>query len=140
MKTYQWLLRLYPLSFRAEYGAEMSQAFAARRMRENGFTFWIKTIFEVLTGAFRIHRDILWQDLNWSLRTLRRSPNFTVTAVLVAAVGIGGTTAAFALLNHVLLEPLPFFHPEQLVMVYQTQLSNGYTAISTSPANFRDWQ
>lgn len=140
MKAYQWLLRLYPLSFRAEYGAEMSEAFAARRMRENGLTLWVKTIFEVLAGALRVHADILWQDLGWSVRTLRRSPAFAITAVLVAAVGIGGNTAAFTLLDHVLLEPLPFSHPEQLVAVYQTQVSNGYSRISTSPANFRDWQ
>ncbi|HEY4426429.1 MAG TPA: ABC transporter permease [Pyrinomonadaceae bacterium] len=58
----------------------------------------------------------------------------------MAAMGIGATTAAFTLLDHVLLRPLPFKQPEQLTMVYQTQVAKGYARIVTSPANFRDWK
>jgi predicted permease len=140
MKFYRLLLRLFPLSFRSEYGAEMCEAFAARLERENAFSLWITTVFQVITGAARVHGEILWQDLSWSVRTLRRSPAFTITAIVVAAVGIGGNTAAFTLLDHVLLEPLPYAQPEKLVMVFQSQLANGYARIQTSAANFHDWQ
>jgi putative ABC transport system permease protein len=92
------------------------------------------------TEILRAHIDILWQDLAWSLRTLRRSAAFTLTAVVVAAFGIGGNTAAFTLLDYVLLRPLPFSHPENLVKVYQTQSMAGGSQIPVSPANFRDWQ
>lgn len=93
-----------------------------------------------LAGAIRFRIKVLGQDLNWAKRSLRRSPVFTITAVVVAALGIGANTAAFTLLDHVLLRPLPFTNPEQLVMVYQTELAKGYARIATSPANFRDWQ
>lgn len=93
-----------------------------------------------LMHAIRVNAEVVKQDLGWTIRSLRRSAGFTITAVIVAAMGIGATTAAFTLLDHVLLRPLPFTHPEQLTMVYQTQLSKGYSRIVTSPANFRDWQ
>ncbi|HEY6352693.1 MAG TPA: ABC transporter permease [Candidatus Angelobacter sp.] len=95
-----------------------------------------RTIAEIL----RAHIDTLWQDVAWSLRTLRRSAGFTLTVVIVAALGIGGNTAAFTLLDYVLLRPLPFSHPENLVMVYQTQSMTGGGRVPVSPANFRDWQ
>ena len=93
-----------------------------------------------LMHAIRFNAEVVKQDLGWTIRSLRRSAGFTITAVIVAAMGIGATTAAFTLLDHVLLRPLPFTHSEQLTMLYQTQLSKGYSRIVTSPANFRDWQ
>ncbi len=93
-----------------------------------------------LADAIRSHTEVVRQDLGWTIRSLRRSAGFTITAIIVAAMGIGATTAAFTLLDHVLLRPLPFPHAEQLTMLYQTQLSRGYSRIITSPANFRDWQ
>ena len=138
MKAYRLLLLLFPAWFRAEYGEEMCQVFAARRGKENALELWISTVFDVLSNAFRIHADVLWQDLRWTLRTLGQSPGFTLTAVSVAALGMGANTAAFTLLNHVLLRSLPFPHPEQLVMVYLTQPANGYARLELSPPNYLD--
>jgi len=90
--------------------------------------------------AIRAQFDLLWQDLGWTQRSLRRSPTFTLTAIIVAAIGIGANTAAFTLLDHVLLRPLPFPNPEQLVVLYQTQLNRGNARTVTSPANYLDWQ
>jgi putative ABC transport system permease protein len=90
--------------------------------------------------AIRAQFDMLWQDLGWTQRSLRRSPTFTLTAIIVAAIGIGASTAAFTLLDHVLLRPLPFPNPEQLVVLYQTQLTKGNARTVTSPANYLDWQ
>lgn len=57
------------------------------------------------------------KDLRYALRTLRRSPGFTLTSVLSIALGIGANTAIFSVLHGVLLRPLPFDRPESLVTV-----------------------
>ena len=140
MFLYRLLLRLFPASFRAAYGEEMCAVFAARRRSENASTLWANTIPDLLINAARIQLDVLRQDLPWALRSLRRAPRFAITVVAVAALGIGAGTAAFTLLDHVLLRPLPFLDPDRVVMLYQTDVARGYARFELSPANFADWQ
>jgi predicted permease len=99
------------------------------RIRESSREAWVFVWLENLL-----------QDIRYGLRVLRRSPGFALTAMAVVALGIGATTASFTLLDHVLLRPLPFAHPEQLVMVYETQPASGSFRMQTSPPNFIDWR
>jgi len=144
MRAYRLLLRLCPASFRNEYGEEMCAIVARRRRLASGplarLALWVEAIADVCATAARVHRDILAQDLRYTIRTLGRSPGFTATATLVTALGIAATTASFSIADHVLLRPLPYRRPDRLVRLYQDQSQRGYSRMELSPPNYRDWR
>src|SRR5437660_3900934 len=61
--------------------------------------------------------DILWLDLRYTFRTLRRDPAFAAIAILILTLGIGANIAVFSVVNTILLQPLPFHDPQQLVWI-----------------------
>jgi len=114
---------------------ELRSASGSNRLR-----LYCRSAVDVLSNAFGVHADILGQDLTYTFRTLRRAPGFTITAVMVAALGIDATTASFAIADHVLLRPLPFSEPAQLVKLWENQIERGYSRMEASPPNFLDWK
>lgn len=79
----------------------------------------------------------LLQNVRYALRQLRKNPGFTAVAVITLALGIGATTAIYTVLYATFLEPMPYPHPEQLVMVWSKWDGGRYFV---SAADFLDWK
>jgi putative ABC transport system permease protein len=137
MKPYLWLIKfigvLVPRRLRADWRQEWE---AELRYRETLLAEWDnlnwRTKLDLLRrslGAFwdalllqpKRMEDEMFQDLRFGWRMLRRSPVMSLVAVLSLAAGIGANTAIFSVVNALLLRPLPYRAPEQLVKVFQVQ-------------------
>ena len=86
---------------------------------------------------------IFWQDIRYAVRMLAKNRGFTIAAVICLTLGIGATTGIFSVVNAVLLRPLPYSHPDQLIRVY-TEFPNfpngGLRRFWSSPPEFLDLQ
>ncbi len=139
VRTYRAALRLYPASFRRYYGGVMLEAFTDRytHVTHNGGA-WAKTRFylwvirdlcfslvrEHVTSAARRLRlsnarrpgASAIMDIKYAVRSMRRSPGFTLVALVTLALGIGANVAMFSTAHNALVSSLPFPDPGRLVM------------------------
>lgn len=76
--------------------------------------------------------NTFWQDVRYGIRLLVKNPGFTVIAILTIAIGIGGTTSIFSIVDAVLLQPLPYNQADQLLLLSGTDKERGLTGISVS--------
>ena len=83
--------------------------------------------------------DSVRQDCGYALRALRKTPAFTVVALLSLAIGIGANTTIFAVVNAELLRPLPYPAADRLVILLERVLASGNT-VNVHPANFLEWR
>jgi putative ABC transport system permease protein len=82
--------------------------------------------------------ETLFQDIRYGLRILRKSPLFTVVALISLAIGIGVNTSIFSLVHTILIKPLPVLAPEELVAIYASDSKNNTPYLPTAYANYID--
>src|SRR5262249_49666646 len=80
----------------------------------------------------------LYQDLKLTIRILAGKPAFTITAVLIIAIGIGASTAIFSIVNGVLLRPLPSPNSDRLIRIWESFVTGGTGSVSVP--NLKDWR
>jgi putative ABC transport system permease protein len=80
------------------------------------------------------------QDIRYGMRALRRSPAYSLVAIATLAIGIGAGTAVFSVVGAVLLRPLPFKAPDELVRIFETNPLRRWTRNIAAPANYADWR
>jgi predicted permease len=108
---------------RVEFGG--MQKYSEQMRESRGFSQWLETFF---------------QDLRFGLRMLRKNPGFAAVAILTLALGIGANTAIFSIVDAVLLRPLQFPEPQQLVRVIDNAPGAGLHNIGMSQPELRDLQ
>jgi putative ABC transport system permease protein len=99
-------------------------------IRENAMESWTFRTFESMV-----------RDFAYAGRTIRRNRAFTITAVLTLALGIGGTTAVFSLVQGILLKPLPYPDPDRLVLIYESipAVRDRYPVVPVNALHFQTW-
>ena len=137
-----WIFRMLMLTFprevREDSGAEMRETFRRREEEMRARTgvrgrarFWVRELSAVLKGGLRLRlagarkgfRALAplpsqgWYELRFAVRSLGRNPAFTATGALTVALGIGATTLVFSFVEGILLSPLPYEDPGELVMI-----------------------
>ena len=117
-----------------DQGMTLEEAHAAARRQFGNVTRHREEIYE-MNGIRSV--DGLTQDLRYAFRQLRHGPGFSAVVVGTLALGIGGTTAVFSVMHAVLLAPLPYAQPDQIVRIYQEEPGRPDTRRAVSAPQFR---
>jgi putative ABC transport system permease protein len=140
------LLHLFPKNFRDRFETDMLATFDDRWSERAGPALAARTVID-LASSVVIERSkgdhamkILCQDLRYGVRTLLKTPAFTLVAIITLALGIGVTTAMFSVAHAVLWRSLPYPRPERLVAATEAEIKRPDQPFGVSYLNFRDWQ
>jgi putative ABC transport system permease protein len=139
-RLYRVLLRLYPADFRGEYGREMTQLVRDRSRGEPSLRVWVDVFCDLLMTAPKEQGHVLLNDFRYALRTIRRTPLFSLTVMMTVALAIAACTAMFSVVNAVLLRPLPFAEPNRLVQVAEKNDRLNIPNFGASVLNFVSWR
>jgi putative ABC transport system permease protein len=155
---YRLLLLLFPRGMREAFGDDMHAMFAEQLARTHGLKR-ARLLMRALADAIRhgmaerfgwgtrrpprVARrwwmDMFAYDLRYALRTLLRQPGTAAAILLTLAFGIGANTAVFSVVHAVLLRPLPYPDPDNLVIIWERRAAEGVDDNVVSPADFLDW-
>jgi predicted permease len=123
---------------------------AEREARRRFHPSWDEAVRELRrSGHFREERlamrerlDVLWHDLRYAVRTLRRASRFSASAVLTLALGLGAATVVFSVVDHVVLRPLPFERPDELVVMRERigEMAHVYPSMPANAGHFLEWR
>ena len=121
----------------ARGGMNPDRAAAEARRRFGGVDRYTEELRDERSGRLG---EVLLQDVRSALRLARRFPAFTAIVVLTLGVAIGANTAIFSVVDAVLLRPLPFANPDEVVLLYSQNPDASQPRFSVSYADFVDWR
>src|SRR5687767_6779800 len=145
-RIYRSLQLLLPGWFREEFGREMTAVFcdtladAERDGSAAVLTLWVKTLRDLVALGGQLHVEALRQDVTYALRTLRRTPAFTLAAIATLALGLGPTLVVANFVHQVVLAPLPFPQPDKLVRVWNSRPERNHSHIPLSLPDYLDYR
>jgi putative ABC transport system permease protein len=128
-RFFRVLLRLLPEELRAAYGKEIEATFRAERREAGPGRFfalagvWLATVADLLRQAPAQHWEVLVRDVRYGLRMMARRRLHSVTAILTLALAIGANVAMFAVVDAVILAPLPYGDNSRAVIVQEQSAS-----------------
>src|SRR5882724_3929248 len=144
LSLYRLLLRLYPLQFREDYESEVMLVFrrewSNQSNRAAALWYFITIATALLIDAPKEHFAMLKSDLRYALRRCFRSSVFTTVAIATLALGMGVNSALFSVVKPVLLESLPYGHPNQLARVWIRNPRQGFDHDISNWPRLEDWR
>ncbi|HTR38033.1 MAG TPA: ABC transporter permease [Bryobacteraceae bacterium] len=137
LRSYRWLLKLYPAGFRASYGDAMERQFLDEISDAHGplsrAALWIRVLCDLAVSAPLLFAREIVQDSRHALRLWSRRPLHTGFAISALAIGIGANTGVFSVVNALLLRSLPFHDPDRLIATHW------FLPPNQSEQQFHDW-